>query len=58
MAATSKDPHSIGEIARVIGLGIRRERRIARGKSTAAIDRRVDEIREKAQAREDKRRKK
>ncbi|MFF9168289.1 MULTISPECIES: hypothetical protein [unclassified Streptomyces] len=58
MAATEHDPHNIAEIARVVALGVRIQRRQAKGKGTARLERRVDEIREKAQAREDARRKK
>jgi hypothetical protein len=58
MAATSEDPHSIAEIARVVALGVRIQHRQARGKGTARLEKRVDDIREKAQAREDARRKK
>ncbi|MGP4048766.1 hypothetical protein [Streptomyces sp. 2A115] len=58
MAATSKDPHNAREIARVIYLGARAAQRQARGKSTKRIEREVDRIREKAQAREDARGKK
>jgi hypothetical protein len=45
-------------MARVIALGLRIERRRAYGKSTKRLENRVDRIREKAQAREDARRKK
>lgn len=58
MALTSKDPHNLGEMARVIALGARITRREARGKPTKRLEARVDRIREKAQAREDARRKK
>ncbi|MFG2948179.1 hypothetical protein [Streptomyces adustus] len=58
MAATDRDPHSIGEIVRVVVLGARITRREAKGKSTKRLENRVDAIREKAQAREDNRRKK
>ncbi|MFB7162074.1 hypothetical protein [Streptomyces sp. NPDC056242] len=53
MAFTEKDPHSAGEILRVVGLGIRIDRRKARGKSTKQLEKRVERIREKAQERED-----
>ncbi|MER5600541.1 hypothetical protein [Streptomyces sp. NPDC002265] len=56
MAATSQDPHSVGEIVRVVVLGARIARREAKGKSTKALERRADAIRVKAQAREDARR--
>jgi proteasome assembly chaperone (PAC2) family protein len=58
MAFTGKDPHSAGEILRVVGLGIRIERRQARGKPTKRLENRVERIREKAQQREDTKRKK
>jgi hypothetical protein len=52
MAATSKDPHNIRELAAVILLGARIERRKARGKKVKALENRVDRIREKAEKRE------
>ncbi len=58
MAFTDKDPHNLSELARVIVLGVRIEHRRARGKGTKRLENRVDAIREKAQAREDARRKK
>ncbi|MFF5008030.1 DUF6257 family protein [Streptomyces phaeochromogenes] len=58
MAATSKDPHSARELARVIYLGARIARREARGKKVKALENRVDRIREQAQKREDAKRKK
>ncbi|NUP16612.1 MAG: hypothetical protein HOZ81_10985 [Streptomyces sp.] len=58
MALTPHDPHNARELARVIALGLRIERRRAYGKSTKALENRVDRIREEAQAREDARRKK
>jgi hypothetical protein len=58
MAATSKDPHNNREIARVIRLGARIAWREARGKPTKRLNNEVDRIRERAQAREDAKRKK
>lgn len=58
MAATSKDPHNAREIARVVLLGARIARREARGKPTKRLNNEVDRIRDRAQAREDAKRKK
>ncbi|MFI0964630.1 hypothetical protein ACH4S8_25015 [Streptomyces sp. NPDC021080] len=58
MAFTDKDPHSAGEILRVVALGIRIERRKARGKPVKALENRAERIHEKAQQREDQRGKK
>ncbi|KUN04167.1 hypothetical protein AQI95_21240 [Streptomyces yokosukanensis] len=55
MALTDKDPHNLSELARVVVLGVRIQRREARGRSTKALENRVDRIREEAQAREDAR---
>ncbi|MFD8739419.1 hypothetical protein ACFV06_31535 [Streptomyces sp. NPDC059618] len=55
MAFTDKDPHSAGEILRVVALGIRIDRRKQRGKPVKALENRVDRIRQEAQKREDKR---
>jgi hypothetical protein len=55
MAFTDKDPHSAGEILRVVALGARIDRRKARGKPVKALENRVERIREKAQLREDER---
>ncbi|MDG9717419.1 hypothetical protein [Streptomyces sp. DH24] len=52
MAFTDKDPHSLGELAKVVILGARIARREARGKGTARLEQRVDQIREQALARE------
>ncbi|MFE7856042.1 hypothetical protein [Streptomyces sp. NPDC057403] len=41
------------ELARIVALGIRIERRRAYGKSTASLEQQADRIREEAQARED-----
>ncbi|MGW0647876.1 hypothetical protein ACWD4T_03570 [Streptomyces umbrinus] len=61
MAATSKDPHNVRELAAVVLLGARIERRKALGKKakgTKRLENRVDRIREEAQKREDAKRKK
>ncbi|MER6147973.1 hypothetical protein [Streptomyces hirsutus] len=58
MPATNHDPHTWGELARVVALGAQIQHRKARGKGTKRLENRVDEIREKAQAREDARKKK
>jgi len=53
VALTSKDPHNARELAAVLLLGARIQRRQARGKSTKRLENRVDRIREEAQKRED-----
>ena len=58
MALTDKDPHNARELLKVVALGARITRREARGKSTKALEKRVERIREEAQAREDAKRKK
>lgn len=58
MAISGKDPHNAREMARVLALGLRIERRRAYGKPTRALENEVESIRETAQAREDARRKK
>jgi hypothetical protein len=58
VALTDKDPHNARELAAVVLLGVRIERRQARGKSTKRLENRVDRIREDAQKREDGRGKK
>ncbi|MGW3663714.1 hypothetical protein [Streptomyces sp. NPDC005141] len=58
MAATGKDPHTVGELLKVVALGARITRREARGKPTKRLENRVERIREEAQKREDKRGKK
>lgn len=58
MAATKHDPHSLGELARVVVLGVKIQRRQARGQSTARLEKQVDAIRAKAEARENARQKK
>lgn len=55
MALTDKDPHTAGEILRVVALGVRIERRKARGKPVKALENRVERIRKDAQKREDQR---
>jgi hypothetical protein len=54
MAMTNRDPHNARELAAVILLGARIQRRKARGKKVKALENRVDRIREQAQKREDK----
>lgn len=58
MAVSKHDPYNAREMARVIALGIRIERRRAYGKPTAALERQADRIREQAEARENARRNK
>ncbi|MFI8303697.1 hypothetical protein ACIF80_09630 [Streptomyces sp. NPDC085927] len=58
MPATNHDPHTWGELARVVVLGAKIQRKKARGKGTARLEKQVDEIREQAQAREDARKRK
>ena len=58
MAATKHDPHSLTELARVVVLGVKIQRRQARGKTTARLEKQVDDIRAKAEARENARRQK
>ncbi|KAB1149223.1 hypothetical protein F7R91_05550 [Streptomyces luteolifulvus] len=53
MALTPQDPHSLGDLARVLVLGARISRREARGKSTKRLERRVERIREDAVKREE-----
>ena len=55
MAISGKDPHNAREMARVLALGLRIERRRSYGKPTRALENKVESIREKAQAREDAR---
>ncbi|MEU1627357.1 hypothetical protein ABZ746_18925 [Streptomyces sp. NPDC020096] len=52
MALTDRDPHNAREVARVLYLSAKAVRLQARGKSTRAIEREIEEIRRKAQARE------
>ncbi|MGW3813445.1 hypothetical protein [Streptomyces sp. NPDC005046] len=56
MALTSKDPHNARELAAVILLGARIQRRQARGKPVKALENRVDAIRASAEERENGRR--
>lgn len=58
MAFTNQDPHNLSEIARIVAIGVKVQRKKARGKSTRALEKRADAITAKAQAREDARRKK
>lgn len=53
MALTNRDPHNARELAAVILLGVRIERRQAQGKSVKRLENRVERIREDAQKRED-----
>ncbi|MFF6966026.1 hypothetical protein ACFY9G_22020 [Streptomyces anthocyanicus] len=57
MPATNHDPHTWREIAQTVAIGARIQRRKARGKSTKALEKRAEEIRLKAEAREEGRRK-
>lgn len=56
MAFTNQDPHNLSEIARIVAIGVKVQRRKAKGKSTRALEKRAEEITAKAQAREDARR--
>lgn len=58
MAATKHDPHSLTELAKVVVLGARIARRQERGKTTKHLEQRVEEIRAKAEARENARKQK
>jgi hypothetical protein len=55
MAVSKHDPYNAREIAQIIALGLRIERRRAYGKPTAALERQADRIREKAEERENQR---
>lgn len=55
MPVSKHDPYNAREMAQIIALGIRIERRRAYGKPTTALERQADRIREQAQAREDAR---
>ncbi|MGW1808239.1 hypothetical protein [Streptomyces sp. NPDC002078] len=55
MPVSKHDPYNAREMAQIIALGFRIERRRAYGKSTKALENQADRIREKAQAREDAR---
>jgi hypothetical protein len=58
MPVSKHDPLNYTEMAQIIALGIRIERRRAYGKPTATLERQADRIREKAEARENARRNK
>lgn len=58
MPATNHDDLTWGEIARVVAIGAKVQRKKARGKSTKALERQADDIVAKAQAREAARRQK
>lgn len=57
MPATNHDDLTWGELARVVAIGAKVQRRQARGKSTRALEKQADDIIAKAQARENARRK-
>ncbi|MFI6488269.1 hypothetical protein [Streptomyces sp. NPDC050564] len=52
MPVSKHDPHNARELASVLILGARIQRRKNRGKSVKALEKRVDRIREQAQKRE------
>ncbi|MFF7973846.1 hypothetical protein [Streptomyces sp. NPDC007905] len=52
MALSKHDPYNARELAQIIALGIRIERRRSYGKSTRALENQADRIREKALERE------
>ncbi|MEY9489050.1 hypothetical protein RKD26_004844 [Streptomyces calvus] len=54
---SNHDPHNLRELAQTVALGIQIQRRKARGKGTARLEKQVEEIRAKAEAREAARRK-
>lgn len=54
MPATNHDPHTWGELARVVGLGVRIQHRKARGKGTKRLENRAEKITAQAQEREAK----
>jgi hypothetical protein len=56
MPATNHDPHTWGELARVVGLGVRIQHRKARGKGTKRLETRAEKITAQAEAREAARR--
>lgn len=58
MPATNHDDLTWGEIARVVAIGAKVQRRKARGKGTKALEKQADEIVAKARAREAARRSK
>ncbi|MFE9765101.1 hypothetical protein ACFYPC_11300 [Streptomyces sp. NPDC005808] len=53
MPVSKHDPHNARELAKVLLLGARIQRRESRGKPTKRLENRVDKIRTEAQARED-----
>lgn len=55
MPVSKHDPHNARELAKVLLLGVRIDRRKQRGKSVKQLEKRVDRIREKAQERENNR---
>lgn len=55
MPVSKHDPYNAREIAQIIAIGLRIERRRAYGKPTKALENQADRIREKAQARENER---
>ena len=56
MPATNHDPLTWGEVARVVAIGAKVQRRKARGKSTRALEKQAEQIIAKAEARENARR--
>ncbi|MBL3670247.1 hypothetical protein JL475_30585 [Streptomyces sp. M2CJ-2] len=56
MPATNHDALTWGEIARVVAIGAQIQRRKARGKGVARLERQAEEIVAKAEARENARR--
>ncbi|MET7431976.1 hypothetical protein ABZT16_23785 [Streptomyces flaveolus] len=57
MPVSKHDPYTAREMAQIITLGLRIERRRAYGKPTKALENQVDRIREKAEERENTRKK-
>ncbi|MFI2912867.1 hypothetical protein ACG2OD_32150 [Streptomyces sp. PDY-4] len=57
MPATNHDPLTWGEVARVVAIGAKVQRRKARGKSTRALEKQAEQIIAKAEARENARKK-
>ncbi|TQL21954.1 hypothetical protein [Streptomyces sp. SLBN-134] len=57
MPATNHDPLTWGEVARVVAIGAKVQRRQARGKSTRALEKQAEQIIAKAEARENARKK-
>jgi hypothetical protein len=52
MPVSKHDPYNAREMAQIIALGIRIERRRAYGKPTKALENQADRIRQKAEERE------